>query len=251
MSVQSNKAELGLALIVTFLLAASTAWAGRPWITDDAGVVGKQAGQLETWLLADSKSIEHWILPAVGPIAPLEISLGGAYGYVWNQASGHGFSWTFPAFQAKYLLREVTPGAWPGFAVVAGTTGPYGTPPFGKRGWDSYSYAAATLSPLKADRVLIHMNGGFLHRRSDVDSKFVANWGVATEVQLQKFYVGAEVFTGDPYAPSAGAASQVGARYSASDSVQIDGTIGFGLTGEPKVGTFGTLGVKLATERLW
>jgi hypothetical protein len=57
-------------------LAPRPARAIRPFVTDDARVVGGKLLQLETWVLVDRLVLEHNALVAVGPTDWLELTAG-------------------------------------------------------------------------------------------------------------------------------------------------------------------------------
>ena len=52
----------------------------RPFITDDARVVGAGLAQVESWVRSDHESHQLWVLGAVGPTSWLELTLGGVVG---------------------------------------------------------------------------------------------------------------------------------------------------------------------------
>ena len=89
--------SIRLSLLAVWLVAAATcrpeaSRAGRPFATDDAGVVGNHAAQVETWLRADEIARQHSIVAAFGPLLPLELAVGGVYGLAsngdgWNAAA--------------------------------------------------------------------------------------------------------------------------------------------------------------------
>ena len=62
---------------LALVLAAPPAAAVRPFITDDARVVGGRTLQLETWVRADREAFQHWVLVGFGPVGPVELTLGG------------------------------------------------------------------------------------------------------------------------------------------------------------------------------
>src|SRR5688572_22337578 len=132
---------------LALLLVSSWAGAVRPFITDDARVVGDRAAQLETWLRGDRRAFQHWVAGGVGPVAPLEVTLGGVYG----REDGR-FAYALPLIQLKALAIETKPGAgWPGVAFAVGGFGPSGP---GARGhlrpanFDRFGYVALTQSVL-------------------------------------------------------------------------------------------------------
>jgi hypothetical protein len=59
----------------------------RPFITDDARVVGAHLLQLETWVQADAEQLQHWVLPAFGPTERIELTLGAVHGASYGQPS--------------------------------------------------------------------------------------------------------------------------------------------------------------------
>lgn len=232
---------------------ASQASAVRPFITDDARVVGDRAAQLETWVRGDRESLQHWIAAGVGPVAPLEVTLGGVYG-----REDEHFAYALPLVQFKALALETVPGAgWPGLAFVAGGFGPAGPHSGGHLrpdNWDTFGYAALTESPLPEDALLLHQNVGvFVGKAAAEGRKGGATWGVGMQARVWGglHFVG-EVFSGDPYAAAPGGAAQAGVRYFVSSVVQVDTTFGSGVWGESLLPVWGTLGLRLASApHLW
>ncbi|HEU4411092.1 MAG TPA: hypothetical protein VFS43_37915 [Polyangiaceae bacterium] len=235
------------------LLVAPEAGAVRPFITDDARVVGDRAAQFETWLRADRRALQHWVAAGVGPVGPLEATLGGVYG----REDGR-LAYALPLLQLKALALETRPGAgWPGVAFAVGGFGPSGP---GSRGhlrpanFDRFGYVALTQSVLPGgDDLLLHQNVGlFVAKRSEGRDP-VITWGVGTQARLWGglHFVG-EIFSGDPYAAASGAAVQAGVRYFVSSVVQVDSTVGRGIWGEPALPLWGTLGLRIASAPgLW
>ena len=86
--------------------SSSTELPVRPFITDDARVVGKELAQLETWLRFDKESGQHWILGAYGPNSHLEITTGGVYGYQIDHHSKSNFSYALPLYRLKFYLKN-------------------------------------------------------------------------------------------------------------------------------------------------
>lgn len=52
----------------------------RPFITDDARVVGSRLAQLESWYRQDKETIQQWFLLAYGPTDWVELTFGGVIG---------------------------------------------------------------------------------------------------------------------------------------------------------------------------
>lgn len=227
----------------------------RPFITDDARVVGGRLAQLETWLRFDRESGQHWLMAAYGPTDKLEISLGGLYGY-WleTQSSGthkHLFSYALPLVQVKYLFREYVPNKPPGVALVLGSFFPLGRGFFVPPGYGSYSYATVTQSFGKNDLALFHLNVGanYYKEQSSGRHNFIPTWGFGNQTRVYKgFHLVGEFFSGDPYVPGTGLSFQVGFRHFFSDLIQIDGTVGKGVGGSTILPLWFSGGVRLVAE---
>lgn len=249
------------------LLGAAHAHAIRPFVTDDARVVGHKLAQLETWVLLDRSVFEHNVLAAAGPTDWLEVTAGLTHGRVHGGAQ-RGYSFTGPILQSKALLRPALDQGWPGFAVAAGVLPPVGHGAFVPPGWSGFAYAAATES-LFQERLLLHANLGLAlgEDRSAPTPNAVAGPKLRTLVTggfgLQARVIAGlhgicEVYYGDPYDPRTSfPALQAGARYLFSESVQVDGTFGSTLTkvddagGHAQTEQWGTLGLRLVTPQLW
>jgi hypothetical protein len=98
----------------------------RPFITDDARVVGGRLAQLESWCRIDEASGQKWFMLAYGPSDHLELAAGGVLGYEVPEEGRYSFSYALPLLQAKYLFREYAPNRPPGVGVVVGTFLPRG-----------------------------------------------------------------------------------------------------------------------------
>lgn len=233
------------------LVAALVAWsrparAVRPFITDDARVVGNRAAQFETWLWLrfDSHGIQHWMIPGVGLAGPVEFSLGavqGVQGAVWGAA--------LPLVQLKVLALETKPGAVaPGVALVGGVFGPFGAAPLQLQHWDGFAYAAFSESLDAHDRILFHQNVGLIASNTSPDTQTSLTWGLGTQLEvLEGTCVVAEVFSGDPYSGKPSAAAQGGLRYFVSANTQVDATVGQGVWGESLLPLWGSVGLRMAT----
>jgi hypothetical protein len=227
------------------------AYAIRPFVTDDARVVGDRLAQLETWLLGNRNDITHNILGAIGPTDWLEVTTGFAHGGVFDESDkGNGYSITGPIFQLKALAHEVKPGSWPGVAFAVGTLPPFGYGPFKPRGVGVFGYMAITES-LFNDDFLFHANIGV----TTVDEK--THWVLTTTsgFGFQARIIGGlhavgEFYHGDPYdALLRTGASQFGFRYIVNDSIQFDGTVGSTFADNSE--QWWTLGIRLVSDMLW
>jgi len=239
---------VGLALLL-LTLPAQNAWAIRPFVTDDARVVGQHRLQLETWLQADNDSTEHWAVATFGPTENTELSAGGFYGLNY-QSRRMKFAVGGPIFQCKVLLHPIEPNSWPGMAVAGGAVSPYGTGGFEAGGWDPFTYLAITESLFQDDTVLLHANLG-IHKAAGTGTK--ATWGAGTQIHIDgPWNAIGEVYSGDPYSNSSGSAAQAGFRYVIGEQMQIDGSIGRGVSGGgERTALSGSLGLRLVSKPLW
>jgi hypothetical protein len=222
----------------------------RPFITDDARVVGEKLAQLETWLRFDREAGQHWVMAAYGPTKKLELAVGGVYGYQNNHEAKNTFSYALPLLQAKYLFKEYKPNSAPGFGVVVGTFLPVGQGGFKPAGYGSFGFITITQCFGEGDKFLLHGNvgGNYLHINNEDD--LIATWGIGTQVKAYKgFHLVGEVFSGDPYVPGTGMAFQTGYRYFFSHLVQIDMTVGKGIAGDIKMPFWFSAGIRIVTER--
>jgi hypothetical protein len=229
--------------------SGANARAIRPFVTDDARVVGRHTPQLETWIQADRRALQHWLLPAFGPTDWLELTLGGAHGTAPDDP-GQGYSVTVPLLQAKALVQEGAPNGLPGVAGAAGvlTHGGHGV----LRASDPvvFGYVAATESLFPEERLLIHINLGLSREVADgTDTVLLAGLGTQLHVVAGLFLLG-EILWNDPYAGALGGGWQVGGRYGFGDHVQIDTSIGSGL-GDTDRSSWVTLGLRLVGSPLW
>jgi len=237
-----------LAFAVSQRAIAQQPWnAVRPFITDDARVVGGGLTQIESWTRFNDEAGELWVMAGFGPMPELEVSIGGVSGIV-NDNSGRRLSYSLPLLQAKYLFRPYGPGDWPGFAVVAGTFLPWGHGDLVPPGYGTFLFGMISQCFGENEDVLVHVNIGanILNDQGTKQTEFLRTWGLGTQVRtLGGFHVVAEVFSGDPYVPGSGTSWQAGFRHFFSDDLQIDGTIGKGIEGSPALPLWLSAGVRI------
>lgn len=232
-------------ICASILFFSLSARAGRPLFTDDAGVVGRGRGQLETWLWADERSAQHWISPAWGVLDTLEISLSGVYGVDYSDRGGFSVTGLIP--QGKLLLQEPAAQGRLGWALAGGLLPPVGRGFLSAPEWESYGYLIAT-RVFAEEQVLLHLNAGAQSRRQLKDRPVVI-WGAAVELKTgEGTYAFAELASGDPYATVPGVAAQLGLRHEVSDRLQLDGSAGTGFTGDPRLPAWLTLGIRVLTS---
>ncbi len=235
-------------------LGVAPAHAIRPFVTDDARVVGEKLAQLETWAVFNRHLAEHNVLAALGPTDFLEVTLGFAHGSRL-QGPERGYSITGPLVQTKALLFPAIDGGRPGLALSGGVFPSVGRGSFVRGGNTGFLFLALTES-LRQERVLIHANLGVTFEGK---SEALVTAGVGLQAQLVGALHGvAEVYYGDPYDPHADfPALQAGFRYVLSERVQFDGTFGSTLlrvtrdTGHTQTEQWCTIGLRLVTAELW
>lgn len=222
----------------------------RPFITDDARVVGKQLAQVESWLRFDKEAGQHWILGAYGPNKKLEITAGGVYGYQVDHQSKKTFSFALPLLQAKFIFREYKPNKAPGIGLVMGTFLPAGKGAFKPAGYGTFSYFIVSQCLGEGEKVLLHGNIGANYLHIDGSNNLVATWGLGTQIKTYKgLHLVGEIFSGDPYIPGTGLSWQAGYRHFFSDLLQIDMTVGKGISGAVKMPLWVSAGVRIVTMR--
>jgi hypothetical protein len=242
--------------LALLLAAPRPARAIRPFVTDDAHVVGKGRVQLETYWRRDRSSLQHWALPAIGPTEWLELTLGGVHGISQLGPTLDKPTYAFggPIAQGKFLLRESVPNKPPGFGLVVGGLVPSGRGGFEGPGWSGFSYLAATQSFIKEDDFLIHANVGISVVSAPGLDPAKFTWGIGAQVEtLFNFHLIGEIFSGDPYVQGAGGAYQVGYRIIFNDHLQLDGTYGNGLwsNGDTNLPFWFSSGVRIVSHELF
>lgn len=222
----------------------------RPFITDDARVVGERLAQLETWVRFDKEAGQHWILGAYGPNKKLELTAGGVYGYQVDHNSKKTFSYALPLLQAKILFKEYKPNKGPGFGMVMGTFLPVGQGAFKPAGYGTFGYLTVSQCFGEGEKFLFHGNLGGNYLHVDGSNNLISTWGLGTQIKAYKgMHLVGEIFSGDPYIPGTGTSWQAGYRYFFSDLVQIDMTVGNGIAGEVIMPFWYTAGIRIVTEK--
>jgi hypothetical protein len=222
----------------------------RPFITDDARVVGKRLAQLETWVRFDKESGQHWSLAAYGPTKKFELTACGVYGYQVDHDSKKTFSYALPLLQAKMLFKEYKPNKAPGFGMVLGTFLPVGQGAFKPAGYGTFGYLTVSQCFGENDKFLFHGNLGGNYLHIDGSNTLISTWGLGTQIKVYKgMHLVGEIFSGDPYIPGTGTSWQAGYRYFFNDLIQIDMTIGNGIAGDVIMPFWYTTGVRIVTEK--
>ncbi|HMO34285.1 MAG TPA: hypothetical protein PKE63_02195 [Lacibacter sp.] len=222
----------------------------RPFITDDARVVGGRLAQVESWFRFDRESGQQWAIVAYGPNERLELSLGGVMGYENKYNGNREFSYALPLLQGKYLLREYGHGKGPGAALVLGTFLPGGSGAFKPAGYGTFGFLIATQCFGPEENVLVHANLGANYLHINGANDLVSTWGIGTQIKTyRQFHLVGELFSGDPYVPGAGLSYQLGFRHILTDLFQFDMTLGQGIGGANPLPFWFSGGIRVVTER--
>lgn len=219
--------------VYNFFFQLYVAYAVRPFITDDARVVGYRLFQWESWLRFDREAGQYWHMFAYGPHKKIELTAGAVLGYHNNSLEKIDFSYALPLLQGKFLFSEYGHKKLPGIGLVTGTFLPGGKGEFVQQYFGAFAFATITQCIGKNENLLIHANTGLNYLYKDNANQFVPIWGLGTQIKtLGGMHVVLEYFSGDPYVPGTGAAYQAGIRHFFSDDLQIDATFGEGLKGQ-------------------
>jgi len=241
--------QLYILLLIVFCGVVSETKAVRPFITDDARVVGYRLGQWESWLRFDQHSGQYWHMLAYGPNDRIELTLGGVFGYQREVNSKQHFSYALPLVQAKYLIRAYEPNKAPGIGLVAGTFLPGGRGAFVPEGYGAFAFLMLSQCFGEHENVLLHGNFGGGYLFDQATSPFALTWGIGTQIKTYKgFHLVGEIFSGDPYVPGVGLSYQAGFRHFISDDIQIDATFGSGITGAERLPVWFSAGARFVTH---
>ncbi len=216
-----------------------SAFAARPFMTDDARLTTEGSCQLESWTRRYTDRAEYWALPACNPSGNVEITAGGGRFNADGQPSSHDH-----ILQAKTLFRPMQTNDW-GWGLAIGrawhTSAQAGPNNLG----NTYLYAPLSVSMLD-DRVVIHANLGWVQdKQTRVNA---TTWGTGVEYWVHpKVMVIAESFGDDRQKPWV----QSGARFSLIPGVfQIDLTRGT-QPGSGSHSTWTSFGLRYTPDKLF
>lgn len=175
-------------------LVCHAAWAGRPFLTDDAALTAPQTCQVETWMQLNAHHHQDfWVLPACNPTGNLEFTAG--FNQLQTQ-NGHVGNYVL---QGKTLFREMQTNSW-GMGVAFGTTRP-------RHGAASANFIYLPYSLSFADDALIvHANLGWVENRAPKNNHISSfnrtTGGLGAEYRLaSRVTVFSEVFGDDVVRP--------------------------------------------------
>ncbi len=90
-------------IVVILTCVSGSAWAGRPFFTDDASLTDAQSCQLETWYQGTKESDMLSVMPACNPTGNFEISTGFTQ---LSHQGGAGQEYGY-VLQGKTVLRPI------------------------------------------------------------------------------------------------------------------------------------------------
>ena len=231
-----NNRNISIILVALTMFSAPRVWAVRPFITDDAALIGRKRMEIANWLLFDKYSGQFWHSANIGLHDRVELTFAMFWGYNKSENDNHiKTSFTAPLLQSKILIRDYEPNGFPGITVAVGSDLPFGTGAFVPSGYGAFAFGSVTQCIGKDENVLIHANIGETYLRENKENFFGLTWGVGTQVRIYKGFHGVgEFISGDPYVHNAGIGYQLGIRQFINDNLQIDFAIGHGIGGEDK-----------------
>ena len=221
------------------LTISTSAFAARPFVTDDARLTTAGSCQLESWMRTYPDGKELWALPACNPTGNLEFTVGG------GRARHDGEPGTSDyVFQAKTLFRPLESNDW-GIGIAVGTIRHPEINPGPNMLGNTYAYVPLSVS-LNDDKVILHANLGWLKDKASGQNNL--SWGVGGEFKVHARLLGIAETFGDNRSMSYG---QVGVRYSVRpDLFQVDATIGQQLSG-PGKNHWVSFGIRYTPDKLF
>jgi len=203
-------------ILVMGLWLGTSAWAARPFITDDARLATAGSCQLESWGRWLAESHEFWALPACNPTGNLEVTLGG--GQTWV---AEGERTSDSVLQVKTLFRPLSTNDW-GVGLAVGEMRLTATPADALRQGNTYAYLPITVS-LRDDRALVHANLGWLRDKGTGVQRLTWGLGLESELITPRLSWMAEAFGDELNRPW----WQIGLRWFwLPNLLQIDATLG-------------------------
>jgi hypothetical protein len=238
-------------MTTTVFLIPRNSFAVRPFITDDARIASPKEIQIETSLRIDSERLQNLNVISFGITKKLEGSFNFIDGFMREDETKNQLSIAGPGFQFKYLFTDGKAAKFPAIGLVAGVSPPWGlgSDTFANPSWSNYLYLVGTKFFFKDLETLnLHINIGFNNSyQAGVNTSL--SWGVGVQAHLiDKLYLCAEIYQGDPYAITPGALYQVGFRYFLRDYMQMDIATGKGIYGDPMLGQYLSLGFRIVFD---
>ena len=233
---------LGVIGVSMVFAPLQTAYAVRPFVTDDAEVVGYEQVEAETFAQFAKHSFEHNLMFGVGLTPWLELGLGFVHGVEHKQYGIQG-----PLFHAKASLRELPDNGWT-LALTAGGATPVGRGAYEPFGATGFLYGVYTHS-VGDGQLLLHANLGVAFEGQEDKTLWSPTVGYGIQLHfVSKLYGVAEIFYSDPFDPGFELGSQLGLRLILNEQVQLDAAFGSEFTFAGEVHPWGTLGLRLVTK---
>lgn len=160
-------------LMGSSLLVSMNAYAGRPMVTDDAGITEHRHCELESWYQRGRGTDEQWALGACNLTGNLELTLG----WTRERQRQGGSTENLAVMQFKTVLRDVEEHDW-GVALAIGTE-VNRKAQFNNAGY--YALLPVTWS-VNDGQQLIHFNLGLAHDAESHENDGL--WGLGLEHAL-------------------------------------------------------------------
>lgn len=207
--------------------------AGRPLVTDNAGLTEARSCQLETWYQHSDSLRERWVLPACNPWGNLEVTLGAV------RFSDERLAATDYLLQGKTLFRALEKDSYGGGVA-------FGAIDDRHAGNTLYGYIPVSVS-LFDDNALAHFNLGW--RRDGVTDEHPLTWGAAiqTDLFVDRLNGFIEVFGDNRSDPN----TQLGVSFAIiPDRLHFDLTFGRALS-RASDSEFVSVGIDIYLPALW
>lgn len=233
------KCQPALMVLCAALVAAGSAMAARPFMTDDARLTTEGSCQLESWTRQYSDRHEFWALPACNPGGNFEITAGAGR----FRSDGLPGS-SDQVLQGKTLFRTLQTNGW-GWGLAVGRVWHPSAQPGPNNLGAAYLYLPLSVSTMD-DRVVFHANLGWSRdRQTRLDS---TTWGGGMEYWAHgRVMLIAEAFGDDRQKPFV----QTGLRFSVVPGLlQIDATWGT-QSGSQRHNTWTSLGIRYTPDKLF
>jgi len=166
------------------LFSSPSAYAVRPFFTDDARIVDHKACQIENGIQRERDSTEYRVMPGCNFTGNLELTIGGAR----SRYDGKTRT-TDIVIQGKTLFKALEPNGW-GWGLTVGNS----RNPVVHSHAISDLYANVPMSfSFRDDRTVLHANLGWLREKEF--NRHRMTWGLASEVKLsERIWLVAETF---------------------------------------------------------
>ena len=243
-----------LIIAATIIFFMPQVRAVRPFITDDAALIGKRRFELANWGYYSNNGLEIWHSINNGITDWCEVTLAG----VWGFDGEKNFTCTLPLLQAKFMFRDYEPNGIPGITCAVGSNMPWGMGAFMATGYGAFAFVTATQCIGTDEQFLLHLQlgGTFIHN-TDIDETtgkktgtqkgFVLGVGAQTKI-YKGLHLVSELVQGDPYDSRAPMMYQLGIRQFVSDRLQIDCAFGGAFKDTGRSGFWITGGIRYVLD---